>query len=194
MSTPEWEDLQRLWQSGMPAAAPALEVIAKQQRRRWAWQLVLASEILITIAGTAMGFWALTWDVPMALFLGVGTLAFTWFAAGASWWARSPRRRAPEHSVLGALDDALHRARVSVRWGLASFWIMVAFLLLVAAWAFYIAVPEEIPPAAARKMLVVIGVWCVYGAVGQAVAVIYYLRRARELTRLEELERGLREA
>ena len=193
MSTPEWKDLERLWQSGGPAVAPALDVIAKQERRRWARRLLLWSEIAITIAGTAVGFWALTWGMPQALFFAGGTLALTWFAAGASWWARSLRRPAPEQSVLGSLDGALHLARVGVRYGLATFWVMVPFLLFLGAVALYAALLKDLPAEKMRAFLAVVGAYCLYGAVCQVIAIVYYVRRARELARLEDLEQSLRE-
>jgi hypothetical protein len=191
MSTPDWTELERLWKTCAPNALPALDVIAKQQRRRWLWSLTLISEVVITIAGTGFATWLLTAARPYTLVMGLGTLAFTWSAAGLSWWARSLRREAPpEDSVLAALDTALHRARVSVRWWLASLWVMVAFLVFVAAVAFVWA-GAEYPPAVARHQFMALGVWSVWGALWQALAVIYYVARVRELVRLEEIKRSL---
>jgi hypothetical protein len=191
MSTNDWTELERLWQSDVPAAAPALEVIAKQQRRAWAWQLTWISEVVCTILGVAASFWIMTLSAPWGVVTGAGTLALTLFAAGGSLWARSLPRAPVEESVLAALDAALHRARVSVRWGLASFWIMVAFLLYVAMMAFVWAAGSADEPGAGRRLLIVVGVWAVWGALCQAFAVVYYQRRIHELARLEELKRAL---
>ena len=53
MSTNDWTELTRLWQSDVPAAAPALEVIAKQQRRAWVWRPFAIFEVVVTIVGVA---------------------------------------------------------------------------------------------------------------------------------------------
>ena len=191
MSTNDWTELTRLWQSDVPAAAPALEVIARQQKRAWAWRLTWISEVVCTILGVAASIWIMTVSPPFGVATGVGALALTLFAAGGSLWARSLPRPPAEESVLASLDAALHRARVSVRWGLASFWIMVAFLLYVAMMAFVWASGGAAPPGAARRLLVVVGVWAVWGALCQAFVVVYYQRRIHELARLEDLKRTL---
>src|SRR5262245_41727031 len=191
MSTNDWTELTRLWQSDVPAAAPALEVIARQQRRTWAWRLTWISEVVITILGVAASVWAMTLDAPFGVVAGGGVLAVTLFAAGASLWARSLPRAPAEQSVLASLDAALHRARVSVRWGLASLWIMVVFLLYVAMMSFVWAAGGANEPGNGRGLLVVVGVWAVWGALCQAFVVVYYQRRIHELARLEELKRAL---
>lgn len=194
MSTPEWKDLERLWQSDLPAAAPALDVIARQQKRRWAWHLTAASEVLITIVGAAVSVWVMTLDVRHAPLFGGASLGLTAFAAGASLWARAVRRPGePERSLLASLDDALHRARVSVRWGLASFWVMVAFMLFIATLGFAWAWEGDHPPDDEQGLFVVIAMCAVWGAFWQAFAIVYYERRTRELARLEELRRALGE-
>ena len=191
MSTTDWTELTRLWQSDVPAAAPALEVIDKQKRRAWAWRLTWISEVLITILGVAASIWAMMSSKPYGPILGVGTLAFTLFAAGASLWARSLRRPPADASVVASLDAAVHRARVSVRWGLASFWIMVPYMLLVAMMAFVLASGDAPPAGAMSGILITLGICSVWGALGQAIAIVYYQRRVHELNRLEELKRAL---
>jgi hypothetical protein len=191
MSTNDWTELTRLWQSDVPAAGPALEVIERQKRRAWAWTLTWISEVVCTIAGVAISLWVMTGDKPHGLIVGAGTLALTLFAAGGSLWARSLRRPpAADLSVLASLEAALHRARVSVRWGLASFWIMAGYLLFIAMMAFVMAFGEH-PPGALPKMLVVIGASAIWGAVFQGIGIVYYQSRVRELDRLEDLKRGL---
>lgn len=194
MSTNDWTELTRLWQSDVPAAAPALEVIERQKRRAWAWRLTWISEVICTIVGAGVSLWVMTTDKPHGLIVGTGTLALTLFAAGASLWARSLRRApAADLSVLASLEAALHRARVSVRWGLASFWIVVAYFLFIAMLAFVMAGGEH-PPGALPRMLIVLGVSAIWGAICQAIAVVYYQSRVRELGRLEALEQALDES
>jgi hypothetical protein len=191
MSTNDWTELSRLWQSDVPAAAPALEVIEKQKRRAWAWQLTWISEVVVTIFGVVASLWVMAADKPHGLILGAGTLALTVFAAGASLWARSLRRSVtPDVSVRASLEAALHRARVSVRWGFSTFWVMAAYLLFIAMVGFVLAGGEH-PPDALRGMLAVIGVSAIWGAICQAFAIVYYQRRIRELGQLEDLKHAL---
>ena len=105
MSTNDWTELTRLWQSDVPAAAPALEVIAKQQRRAWAWTLTWITEVVCTIVGVVVSVWAMIAAKQHGLIIGAGALALTLFAAGASLWARSLRRPpAADLSVLASLE------------------------------------------------------------------------------------------
>ena len=191
MNTTDWTELTRLWQSDVPAAAPALEVIARQKRRAWAWRLTWIAEVVCTILGLAASVWVMTTDKPHGLIIGTGTLAMTLFAAGASLWARALRRTpSADASVRASLDDALHRARVSVRWGFASFWIMVPYFLFIAMMSFVTAGGDHAPDEL-QHMLIVLGVGAVWGGICQAVAIVYYQARVPELARLEELKRAL---
>jgi hypothetical protein len=191
MSTNDWTELTRLWQSDVPAAAPALEVIERQKRHAWAWRVTWISEVVATILGIVASVWVMTADKPHGLIIGSGMLALTVLAAGASLWARSLRRSpAPDVSVLASLEAALHRARVSVRWGFSTFWVNVGYFLFIAMMLFVTAFGEQRPDAL-RKMLVVLGVGAIWGAICQAIAVVYYQARMRELARLEELKRAL---
>ena len=195
MSTPEWKDLERLWQSDLPAAGPVLDVIARQQKRRWAWHLTAASEVLITIVGAAsfrLGDY-LGCPARAALrrcFAGPHRFRCRCVALGAGLAA--PGRARAKRARLG-LDDALHRARVSVRWGLASFWVMVAFMLFIATLGFAWAWEGDHSPDDEQGLFVVIAMCAVWGAFWQAFAIVYYERRTRELARLEELRRALGE-
>jgi hypothetical protein len=190
MSTNDWTELTRLWQSDVPAAAPALEVIAKQQRRAWAWRPVAIFEVVVTILGVAASVWIMMSDKPNGLILGVGTLALVLVAGGGSLWARSLRRApAAEVSVLASLDAALHRARVSVRYWFSTFWVNVGYFLFIAMLVLVTAFGH--PPASLPKMLVVIAGAAIWGAFCQGLAVVYYQARLRELGRLEDLKRAL---
>jgi hypothetical protein len=189
MSSPEWKDLERLWQS--PPAATVGDIIARQNRRRWLSRLNLFAEIAVVIMGFGVSVWALTLDRPAALLSGGGALALTLFAAGASLWARFPRRSAAEVSVTAAVDVAVDRARASVRYGLASFWIVVAALVFEAAMMVSWGVAADAPPDTARGLLVFIGAMTAWIAGCQAFSIVYYVRRSAELARLEEIRRSL---
>jgi hypothetical protein len=189
MSSPDWKDLERLWQS-----APALsadDIIARQNRRRWLSRLNLFVEIVIVIAGIGVSVWSMTLGKPVALLSGAGALALTLFAAVASAWARFPRRSAADASVAAAIDAAIDRARFSVRYGLASFWIVAAALVFLAVMALVWGFAAEGPPAAAPRLLVFIGAMAAWIAGCQAFSIVYYVRRAAELARLEEIKRSL---
>ena len=192
MSTNDWTELTRLWQSDVPAAAPALEVIAKQQRRAWVWRPFAIFEVVVTIVGVAASVWIMMSDKPNGLILGVGMLALTLVAGGGSLWARSLRRApAADVSVLASLDAALHRARVSVRYWFSPFWVNVGYFLFIAMLVLITALGH--PPTSLPKMLFAIAGAAVWGAIIQGVAVFYYQARLRELARLEELKRALDE-
>jgi hypothetical protein len=190
MNSPDWKDLERLWQSSA-ATAPVLEIIAKQHRRRWLRGLLLYSELMIVIAGLVFSVWVMTHDRPYALLAGGGTLLVTVFAGLMTLWARLPRRAQPDDNVALALETAIHRARVSVRWGLASFWLVPAYLAFFAVMAFAWAMAPAFPHDVARRLLVAFGFAMAWTAFGQLFATVYYLKRSRELARLEEIKRAL---
>ena len=191
----DWQSLEQLWQSDVPAAAPAREVIERQRRRRWRARLMLAGEVAITLIGSGIIVATMGRNAHFTLVLGSAALVLLWFAAGLSLWARLLHRTPqPELSVLATLDDALHRARVGVRWGLASLWIMVPYLLFVALAAFVWSGPEEYTAEAVDRLLRAFSVWALWGALCQAWGILYYARRLRELTTLEEFRRVLAES
>ena len=81
---------------------------------------------------------------------------------------------------------------MSVRWGLASLWIMVPYQVFLAMLAFVWGGGDHRPEALPR-MFIVIGVCALWGAVCQVIAIVYYQLRVPELARLEELKRALDE-
>jgi hypothetical protein len=80
-----------------------------------------------------------------------------------------------------------------VRYWFATFWVNVGYFLFMAMLAFVTAFGEH-PPDALPRMLVVLGVAAIWGAICQGLAVVYYQARLRELGRLEELKRALDES
>jgi hypothetical protein len=190
MNSREWKDLERIWQSSA-ATAPALAIIAKQRRRRWLTLFTLYFEIAVVIAGIGVSTWVMTLDRPNTVLLGGGTLLLTLFAGALSFGARLPRRTAPENDVASTLDAAIHRARVSVRWGFATFWVVAAYLFFFAVVALVWAAAPEYSPGVAHRVLVVLGLATAWTGAWQLFAIVYYLKRARELARLEEIKRSL---
>jgi hypothetical protein len=145
----------------------------------------------MTIGGGAVSLLVMASSKPYGLIIGAGALVLVLFCAGASFWARSLRRPpAAEDSVLASLDAALHRARVSVRWGWVSFWIMVPYQLFVAMMAFIWAA-ADLPPQALPRIFIVLGIAALWGAICQVIAIVYYQLRLPELHRLEDLKRAL---
>jgi hypothetical protein len=189
MSSPDWKDLERLWQSC--EAGSADDIIARQRRRRWLSWLNMMGEFGVTIAGLGGSVWLMTLDRPYALFTGGVVLAFTLFALMAALWARLPRHAAREESVMAAIDAAIDRARASVRYGLACFWIVVAALGVLAVTAFVWAAAVDNPPGVPPRALFYLGVMIAWTATGQAFTLVYYFRRSAELARLEEIKRSI---
>jgi len=190
MTEPDWTQLEQLWRS-TEKAAPAVDIIARQKRRHWAARSLLYTEIVIGIGGVGLSVWVMTLEQPFTLLIGGAALLFTLFTCAASVWARFPKRALPEESVLAELDAAIDRVRASVRWGLASFWVVVACLVYLAA---LVLLFTSIPGGTIEQARIVsyaVAFACVWAAAGQAFAIVYYLRRTRELARLEEIKRSL---
>jgi hypothetical protein len=190
MNSPDWKDLERIWQSSA-AAAPALEIIAKQHRRRWMARFVLYCEIVIVIATVPLSIWIMMSGRPFGPIAGGGTLLLTILTAALSFGARLPRRAAPDDSVASALDAAIHRSRVDVRWYFAGYWVVAACLAFYAVMAFLWAAAPDLSVEKLRGLLVVLGAAMVWMAAWQLMGNVYYLKRARELARLEEIKRSL---
>jgi hypothetical protein len=190
MSTPDWKELQQLWQDS-PAAEPAKQIIGRQQRRRWLRIAYLVSEVVSVIIAVAMAVWIFSHRNLFALVMGVGLLLFTGAAVAGSFWARLLPPEADHGSIASALDVAIRRARISVRLGLASLWVVAAALLSFALSAFAIALLREVGPGKARSMLLLFGCEFILIALCQGLSIVYYQHRSRELARLEEIKRSL---
>jgi hypothetical protein len=190
VNTPDWNDLTSLWQSSA-AAAPARDIIARQKRLRWMTHVAVAAEVIVCVLGWGMAVWLLTLATPYAVAIGIGVLAFTTFAAAATLWARTPKRPGLEASVTTALDVAIGRARVGVRWGLAGFWIVAASLAFLTLVALLWATAPAYPAKVVRAVLLSFAFGAAWTGLWQAFLIVYYLRKVRELARLEEAKRAL---
>ena len=185
MSTPDWKELERLWQDS-PVMAPVKDIIARQLRRRWISRVWIVLEALVTIAGLALAVMIMTSERPNAMFRGAIVLLMVLLGGGVTLWARWPMRSI-EHSVTSALDEAVHRTRVNVRLALASLW-MVAAALVFTGMLTYLPASEAVTPA---RRLAFLGSYCMFLGVLQAGVIVYYLRRSRELLRLREIQQSL---
>jgi hypothetical protein len=68
---------------------------------------------------------------------------------------------------------------------------VVAALVFLAAMAVVWGFGQEFPPGAARRLLTLLGGMLAWLASCQAFFIVYYVRRAAELARLEEIKRSL---
>src|SRR5262249_7774367 len=84
-----WNDLEKLWQSLPPKAAPAVEELRRYHRWRWASYALIAGDIVMTLIGLAAGIWLLSRANSFAILNGVATIIFVCAAAALSWWARA---------------------------------------------------------------------------------------------------------
>lgn len=191
MTTPDWNELERLWQSSGATAAPALDVIAKQRRRAWYARLLAIFETVLVVLGVALGAWTMTLGTAQRLIAGGGVILLTLFAGGFSLWARWLPPISAEDSVADALDAAITRAQVSVRWWLAAFWVIAASLFFSALMAFVWASLTDYPPGSVKVVLITFGIAMTWAAIWQVLSIVYYQRRVRELGDLEEVKRAL---
>lgn len=189
MTTAEWNDLERLWQSLPAQAAPVVEELKRQQKWRWFSNVVVSSEIAIGVAGAAAGVWMLTrGDLPSVV-IGVATLAFVAIVLAASIWARSIGRARAEDSVMLAVETAVRHARLGVRLAVATLWSVCASLVFLAVVAFVINV--EADPGKQGSGYVAIGIALIWLA-GWFGGTIFYLRkRTADLARLQALKASL---
>lgn len=182
MSEPGFEELQRLWQAPPAAAASAAPIILRQRRRRWLSRTYLWSEIVITLAAIPFSIWAAF--QPNLLIIGVASLIFVLFSAGASLWARSIRPARVEDPLLASVDEGVRRARIGVRLAYATLWALVLSMIF-AAMVGYIWWSKPEPPAAmSRRMVLAFVIWTVMFAVWIGATLAYLAARSRELTQM----------
>lgn len=182
MTTAEWNDLERLWQSLPAQAAPVVEELKRQQKWRWFSNVVVSSEIAIGVAGAAAGVWMLTrGDLPSVV-IGVATLVFVAIVSAASIWARSIGRARAEDSVMLAVETAVRHARLGVRLAVATLWSVCASLVFLAVVAFVINV--EADPGKQGSGYVAIGIALIWLAVWFGGTIFYLRKRTADLARL----------
>lgn len=191
MSKPDWSELERAWKSSPVEAAPALEVIKRQQRRRFGRRLYLLSEIVIAIASTLLALWVMTIQRPLMPELGAFLLVFTAAICGLSLWARSVPKPRADDSVGTALALAIRRAMISVRIGLSIVWGVCGTMVLTAGfWLYLLSIPDfPLPPA--RTLAMAFCIWSLYCAGLLGAGFQYYRARCSDLARLRAFETAL---
>jgi hypothetical protein len=192
MSSPDWQELERLWQSSSEAAQ-AKDLIIRMHRRPWLRHLTIASEILLVIAMSAVSILVMLGDRPYALVSGGALLVLALFTGGITLWARLAPRSSAEVSVTAALDTTIHRVRVRARLALATLWVIGISMFFCAFFAILWAQADAYTTRKVHSHLFAFAVWFGWSGVWQVLTIPYYLRRVRELQRLEDIRQGLKD-
>jgi len=189
----DWNDLEKLWQSLPPKAAPAAEELRRLHRWRWASHALLGGEILMTLIGLAAGIWLLTRTSTFNVVLGVVTIIIVIVAAGLSWWARSIERVRLDDPVAQAVAVAVRRARIGVRLAIATQWAICAGLLFTAIVTFGRSMIGVVDVHNAAVGFMAVAVTQVWMALALAGTIFYHHKRTADLARLEALAASLGE-
>lgn len=184
MNDVEWNELQRVWKSGPPPAAPVAAELERLGRgRRWA-VAGIALEIAMALAGVAVGMALLTRAGAFHVVTGIATLMFVAVTCALSFWARRVPQSRADDPVSRALGAARRHAQVSVRLAAATIWALVGANVFSAAMLI------------ARATLTADATLAGYGAVGViqlfiaawlALAFRHYRKRSADLAKLEAL-------
>jgi len=185
MTAGDWDDLERVWQSLPAQAAPAAEELRRQQRWRWLSTFILSTEIVTGVLGAAAGVWVLMRGDFASVVMGVATLVFVAAVSGSSWWARSLAPVRHDDPVMSAVEAAVRRARLGVRFAFATLWSTAAALVFLAVIGFALSF-EDRPGG-----YFMIGIALVWLAVWQLGTIVYLRKRSADLARLEAVKADL---
>lgn len=191
MSGPEWNELERLWQSLPEEAAPAVTELKRMKQTRWLSTALAAGDAIMTLVGVVVGVWFVVQGGVYFTVMGLAAVVFALFAGGLSFWARRVAQVRADDPVQTALALAIRRAQVGVRLAVAVMWSVGAGMLFVALAAIMRATNGDISPAGARMMLLTIGFTLVWLVAALAGAMIYRDRRQADLSRLLAIKAGL---
>jgi hypothetical protein len=136
MNDNEWNELQRLWKSLPPQAAPVAAELERLRRRRGWSTLGTAAEALIALAGLGMALWLLTQGGAFFVVAGAATIVFVAVVCALSAWARMAPRPNAADPVAQAVAAARRHALLGVRFAAATIWAIVAALVFSAVMAF----------------------------------------------------------
>ena len=190
MSSPDWQELERLWQRSADAAETK-ELIKRVQRRPWLPRFIIGFDIVGCIAVIVYSIALMFRDRPYAVPTGAGLLVLSLLGGAITLWARRAPKVTAADSVSAALDATIHRVQVRVRLALGSLWVNTATLFFFGFMAFMWSQAGEYTTAEVHKRLMTFASWSLQAGVLQVLVIPYYLRRVRELARLQDIRRGL---
>jgi hypothetical protein len=186
----DWNELERLWRSLPPKAAPAAEELQRLRRWRWGSLALIVGDGVMTIVGLIAGAWLLTRGGHFAVLLGMATIAMVVVAAGLSWWARSIHQVRLDDPVAQAVAVAVRRARIGVRLAVATQWAVCMGLAFTAFVTLVRALDARTDTGVGFMAVAVTQIWM---AVCLAGAILYHRKRTADLARLEALADSLKE-
>ena len=189
MSEPSWEELQRLWTSLPPEAAPVAKELRHMRTMRM-WMLVgAAGEVLTALAGFAAGIWFIARGGAFFALMGAATIAFTTVVSALSIWARLQRRARLDDAVAQAAADAVRSARTGVRMAAATIFSICAgmgFTAILALGRGLLA--RDVVNAGGYIAIGIVELWLMLWLL---FAFLYYRKRSADLARLESIAASL---
>ena len=189
MSEPSWEELQRLWTSLPPQAAPDAKELLHMRTMRM-WMLVgAAGEVLTALAGFAAGIWFITRGGAFFALMGAATIAFTTVVSALSIWARMQPRARLDDAVAQAVADAVRSARTGVRMAAATIFGICAgmgFTAILALGRGLLA--RDVVNAGGYIAIGIVELWLMLWLL---FAFLYYRKRSADLARLESIAASL---
>lgn len=191
MSGPDWNELERVWQSLPEDAAPVAVELKRMKQTRWLSIALMAGDAIMTLVGVAIGVWFILQGSAYLVVMGFAAVALALVAGGLSFWARQVAQVRADDPVQTAVALAIRRAQVGVRLAVAVMWSVVAGMLFVALAALMRATGGDVSPTVARTMLITIGLTLLWLVIALGVAMIYRDRRQADLTRLLAVKAGL---
>jgi ferric-dicitrate binding protein FerR (iron transport regulator) len=190
MNDNEWNELQRLWTSLPPQAAPVTAELERLRRRRGWSAAGIAIETLMALAGLGMATWLLTQGGAFLVTVGIATIVFVAVVCALSAWARmAPRPNAAE-PVARAVAMARRQALLGVRFAAATVWAIVAALVFSAVMALGRGL---LTTHAQLAGFVALGAVQLMLAVWLACAFWYYRARSAALVKLDAIAADLQQ-
>lgn len=191
MSGTDWQDLERAWQSLPAAVTPAIEELKHGRRWQWLSYAYLASEVVVGLAGFAVGLWLLMRGDLFSIVIGAGTLVFTGVVSAASIWARSLSAERHDDPVMQTVAAAIRRVEIGLRMARAYLWSICAALGYLAAFALIVYFEgTELHQERGYLAIALSLTWLCVVLVG---TLIYQQRRSGDLARLKAIESALRQ-
>jgi hypothetical protein len=185
MNDNDWNELQRLWTSLPPQAAPVKTELERLRRRRGWTAAGIAVETLIALAGLGVGIWQLTRAEGLFVVVAaVATIVFVVAVCALSAWARLAPRPNPTDAVARAVAVARRHALIGVRIATATIWAIVAGMVFAGVMALARGL---LTTEATLEGYVAIGAVQLMLAVWLACAFWYHGTRSAALARLDAI-------